>query len=91
MSRRQRRLASVLLRPATLITAGCAVIATASPPQPPATPLRVGSGERLLVIAPHPDDEILGTAGLIQRVREHAGRVDVVLVTVRICATSSSA
>jgi LmbE family N-acetylglucosaminyl deacetylase len=64
-----------------LITAGCAVIATAWPPQPPAAPLGVGNGERLLVIAPHPDDEILGAAGLIQRVREHAGSVDVVLVT----------
>ena len=36
---------------------------------------------RLLVIAPHPDDEALGAAGLIQRVRARGGSVRVVLLT----------
>ena len=36
---------------------------------------------RLLVIAPHPDDEALGAAGLIQRVRANGGPVRVVLLT----------
>jgi LmbE family N-acetylglucosaminyl deacetylase len=36
---------------------------------------------RLLVVAPHPDDEALGAAGLIQRVHEHGGAVRVVLLT----------
>jgi LmbE family N-acetylglucosaminyl deacetylase len=36
---------------------------------------------RLLVVAPHPDDEALGSAGLIQRVRSAGGQVRVVLVT----------
>ena len=36
---------------------------------------------RLLVIAPHPDDEALGAAGLIQRVRSRGGLVRVVLLT----------
>lgn len=36
---------------------------------------------RLLVIAPHPDDETLGAGILIQRVREAGGRVDIVLLT----------
>jgi LmbE family N-acetylglucosaminyl deacetylase len=44
-------------------------------------PLEVGRGERLLVVAPHPDDETIGAGGLIQRVREHGGTVRVVLVT----------
>src|SRR5262245_24041444 len=44
-------------------------------------PLRVGERERLLVIAPHPDDETIGAAGLIQRVIERGGTVQVVLVT----------
>lgn len=44
-------------------------------------PLTVGSGQRLLVIAPHPDDETLGAAGLIQRVLARRGTVRVVLVT----------
>lgn len=43
--------------------------------------LRIGNRERLLVIAPHPDDETLGAAGLIQRVIERGGTVRVVLMT----------
>jgi len=41
----------------------------------------VERGERLLVIAPHPDDETLGAGGLIQRVLSAHGTVRVVLVT----------
>jgi LmbE family N-acetylglucosaminyl deacetylase len=44
-------------------------------------PLDVGRGERLLVIAPHPDDETIAAAGLIQRVRAQGGEVRIVLVT----------
>jgi LmbE family N-acetylglucosaminyl deacetylase len=55
-----------------LATAGSAA-ATAAP--------EVGSGERLLVIAPHPDDETIAAGGLIQRVRANGGDVRVVLVT----------
>ncbi len=36
---------------------------------------------RVLVIAPHPDDESLGSGGLIQRTREAGGAVRVVFVT----------
>src|SRR5438876_11705826 len=36
---------------------------------------------RLLVVAPHPDDEVLGTAGLMQRVRAANGVVRVVYLT----------
>lgn len=36
---------------------------------------------RLLVIAPHPDDETIGTGELIQRVREVRGSVRVLLLT----------
>jgi LmbE family N-acetylglucosaminyl deacetylase len=43
--------------------------------------LVINRGERLLVIAPHPDDETLGAAGLTQRVVEHAGRVRTLVVT----------
>jgi LmbE family N-acetylglucosaminyl deacetylase len=43
--------------------------------------LEVGRGERLLVVAPHPDDEALGAAGLMQRVLAQGGTVRVVLVT----------
>ena len=44
-------------------------------------PLNVAAGERLLVVAPHPDDETLGAGGLIQRVLERGGMVRVVLIT----------
>jgi LmbE family N-acetylglucosaminyl deacetylase len=37
--------------------------------------------QRLMIIAPHPDDESLGTAGLIQAVLEKGGNVQVVIVT----------
>jgi LmbE family N-acetylglucosaminyl deacetylase len=43
--------------------------------------LRLGNGERLLVVAPHPDDETLGAGGLIQRVRARGGTVQVLVVT----------
>ena len=48
---------------------------------PKSTPLEVGTGQRLIVVAPHPDDETLGAGGLVQRVLERGGRVSVVLVT----------
>jgi LmbE family N-acetylglucosaminyl deacetylase len=45
-------------------------------------PLEIGAGERLLVIAPHPDDETLGAGGLVQRVLARGGSAQVALVTV---------
>ena len=56
----------------------------APPPQgPPAVSpeLRVPSGIRLVVFSPHPDDESLGAAGLIQRVAANGGQVHVVFMT----------
>jgi LmbE family N-acetylglucosaminyl deacetylase len=47
----------------------------------PAPTLDVTSDTRLLVVAPHPDDEVLGAAGLMQRVREAGGTVHVVYLT----------
>jgi len=49
----------------------------AIPPQPPS----ISADTRLLVIAPHPDDEVLGAGGLIQHVREAGGEVRVVYLT----------
>jgi LmbE family N-acetylglucosaminyl deacetylase len=69
---RQIRFAPVLILAAELI-------ATSSAGANPA--LRVGRGERLLVIAPHPDDETIGCGGLIQRVHANGGDVRVVLIT----------
>ncbi|HEX4353622.1 MAG TPA: PIG-L family deacetylase [Polyangiales bacterium] len=41
----------------------------------------IGVGERLLILAPHPDDETLGAAGLAQRVLAQAGSVRTVIFT----------
>ncbi|RIZ70879.1 MAG: PIG-L family deacetylase [Methylococcales bacterium] len=48
---------------------------------PSIQPLKIGSHERLLVLAPHPDDETLSAAGLIQQVFDHGGTVRSVVVT----------
>lgn len=58
-----------------LLAAFAPVVAAA--PQP----LTVGLGERLMVVAPHPDDETIGAGGLIQQVLARGGSVRVVLVT----------
>src|SRR5215831_11579943 len=47
----------------------------------PPLALEVNPATRLLVFAPHPDDEVLGAAGLIARVRSQGGAVHVVLLT----------
>ncbi len=38
--------------------------------------------KKLLVIAPHPDDEVLGAGGLIKRIKEDGGQVYVLFLTV---------
>lgn len=63
-----------------------AAVLAALAPAPDATaadagPLEIGTGERLLVIAPHPDDETIASAGLIQRVLARGGSARIVLVT----------
>lgn len=56
-----------------------------APPRPasgvPALDLTVGPSTRLLVVAPHPDDETLGAGGLMRRVVAHGGAVRVVWIT----------
>jgi len=46
-------------------------------PQPPA----ISNDTRLLVIAPHPDDEVLGAGGLMRQVNAAGGQVRVAYVT----------
>src|SRR3954466_10161705 len=43
--------------------------------------LTVTGDTRLLVIAPHPDDEIIGAGGLMRRVHDAGGAVRVVYLT----------
>jgi LmbE family N-acetylglucosaminyl deacetylase len=46
-----------------------------------AATISVDSGTRLLVVAPHPDDEVLGAGGLMQHVRAIQGAIHVVFLT----------
>jgi LmbE family N-acetylglucosaminyl deacetylase len=65
-----------VLAAAVLLAVQTAVVA------PPAElALTVGPETRLLVLAPHPDDEALGAAGLIRRVLGAGGSVRVIMVT----------
>src|SRR5437016_599945 len=43
--------------------------------------LSAGSDTRLLIFAPHPDDEVIAAGGLIQQVREAGGAIHVVYLT----------
>ena len=73
--------ASAVVRVAVLAATLIALVNVAwTAPDPPDS-LAVRDGERLLVIAPHPDDETLGAGGLIQRVLARHGSVHVVLMT----------
>ncbi len=38
--------------------------------------------ETLLIIAPHPDDEVLGCGGLIKKIKKQGGKVYVLFLTV---------
>src|SRR6516162_93745 len=53
----------------------------ARPTLPPVINLSVNRATRLLVVAPHPDDEIIGAAGLIRRVVKAGGTVRIVYTT----------
>ncbi|MGC4082560.1 MAG: PIG-L family deacetylase [Vicinamibacterales bacterium] len=70
---------------AVLAAIGAIAVAAQQPTSVPAPPLpfdlALDRSTRLLVVAPHPDDEALGAAGLIQRVLERGGQVRVVLLT----------
>jgi LmbE family N-acetylglucosaminyl deacetylase len=43
--------------------------------------LTISSSDRILVIAPHPDDESIGTGGLLQRARQAGAEVRVIFAT----------
>ena len=84
------RSAGRLLAIACAVAAVTAASPSAAPPRqkaravrPPAPPpvLDVPEGTRLLVIAPHPDDEVLGAGGLMQRVHTGGGKVRIVYLT----------
>src|SRR5262249_47242684 len=73
---------------ARLLIVALAVIAlrrilwpAAGPGAPAPEPLALPAGTRAVVIAPHPDDEVLAAAGLIARLAADGDAVSVVFVT----------
>lgn len=65
----------------TALAAAVSVLISLAVPARGAEPLVVPPKLRLLVVAPHPDDESLGAGGLIQRVLDGSGRVHVLFLT----------
>jgi LmbE family N-acetylglucosaminyl deacetylase len=53
----------------------------AMPTAPTSRPFAVPQSTRLLVVAPHPDDEVIGAGGLMQRVHVGGGAIRVVYLT----------
>ena len=86
--RRRRTLAAravacgaTLVHPASKLAGGTSPREGSSASTGAPAPVSVGRAERLLVVAPHPDDETIGAGGLIQRVRAQGGTVRILLVT----------
>ena len=64
-----------------LLLASGALVAGTGPPAGALPALELGSGERLLVVAPHPDDESLCCGGLVQAVLAHGGAARIVTLS----------
>lgn len=77
------RAANVRFLVSLLLLSGAATATAQSQrtPLPPLVNLQVNRATRLLVVAPHPDDEVVGAAGLISRVAKAGGTVRVVYAT----------
>jgi LmbE family N-acetylglucosaminyl deacetylase len=69
-------MASLLPAVLVVLAAGAAKAVPAEPQLPP-----LDAGTSLLVVAPHPDDETLCCAGVLQRVLRAGGRVSVAWIT----------
>ncbi len=75
---------SAALRSMSVVVASIVLASTPIPGAAPKASALKGlrrSSARVLIFAPHPDDEVLGAAGLIRRVVEGGGSVRVVFMT----------
>jgi LmbE family N-acetylglucosaminyl deacetylase len=68
------------LIPAFLLATGCRPAARPASPAN-AGQVRLGDGDRILVLAPHPDDEVLGTGGVLREAVSRELPVRVVFLT----------
>ncbi|MDD4916115.1 MAG: PIG-L family deacetylase [Methylococcales bacterium] len=69
------------MKPRALSILPILLLSLATAQAQPIQNLEIGQGERLLVLAPHPDDETLSAAGVIQQVYQRGGTVREVVVT----------
>ncbi len=74
--------AAAVLAAVSVVACGACAAGTGTAPAADANELpRIDAGTSLLVVAPHPDDETLCCAGIIQRVVQAGGRASVVWIT----------
>lgn len=69
-----------LLLTAALLLPGCRLPAPVTPPAA-SEQVRLGAGDRVLVLAPHPDDEVLGAGGILGEAVRRGIPVRVVFLT----------
>lgn len=72
------RIAPALSLTITMLLAGCRL---AAPVAPAARQFQLGESDRILVLAPHPDDEVLGAGGVLREAVERGIPVRVVFLT----------
>jgi mycothiol S-conjugate amidase len=68
---------------AALLVGGCRTAASlaAAAPERAAAPVSLQDGDRVLVLAPHPDDEVLGAGGILRQAVRRGLAVRVVFLT----------
>lgn len=68
---------------AVILLSGCLNVRKPEPARWPAMPALelFKKGERVLILAPHPDDEVIGCAGVIQQALKAGARVKIIYLT----------
>jgi LmbE family N-acetylglucosaminyl deacetylase len=76
------RLSSAALALTALLLAGCRTLAPSSPPPTAkAGPIPLQESDRILVLVPHPDDEVLGAGGVLREAARRGLPLRVVFLT----------
>jgi mycothiol S-conjugate amidase len=71
----------ILALTAALLLGGCRTVSPLAPAAPAAEPFSFQDGDRILVLAPHPDDEVLGAGGILRQAVRRGLAVRVVFLT----------
>jgi LmbE family N-acetylglucosaminyl deacetylase len=83
MARLARRFGKTLAALMPLLWIGCQAAEPGIVPEivPPTRELALSANDRVLILAPHPDDEVLGSGGVIQKAKALGVPVHVVFLT----------